>query len=228
MSMLFLLIKKRIRRKINTWKVRNKQKVFCIGRNKTGTTSLKQAFIDLGYIVGEQDIAEHLFDDYFLTGNYQPIINYCKTAQVFQDMPFSFYQTLPHIDKAFPNSKFILTVRDSPDQWYTSFVKYYSKSVGVNGRPAKYEELESSNYVSSNYRTKFIVDAHGTSAEDPFNRNILIKEYSKHIDYVESHFKGREKSLLTLNIAEPSAFQRFLDFIGQKSNAIEFPWENKT
>ena len=29
--------------------VKKKQKIFCIGANKTGTTSLEQALIDFGY-----------------------------------------------------------------------------------------------------------------------------------------------------------------------------------
>lgn len=228
MSILFTLLKKRIRRTINSIRVKNKQKIFCIGRNKTGTTSLKRAFKDLGYVVGEQDVAEHLFEQCFLEDNYQPIIDYCKTAEVFQDVPFSFYQILPHLDMAFPDSKFILTVRDTPEQWYASFVKYYSKRVGVEGRSATFEELKSSSYVSNTYRTKLIVDAHGTTPENPFDKNTLINEYSRHNDYVENYFKNRKQSLLTINVADSNAFQKFLTFIDENSSAKSFPWENKT
>lgn len=70
-----------------------KVKFFCIGRNKTGTTSLKSAFEDLGYPVGNQRKAEILTGKYYFEGNFQPIVDYCKTAQVFQDVPFSYPNT---------------------------------------------------------------------------------------------------------------------------------------
>jgi len=228
MFILFTLLKKRIKRIINTKRVKNKQKIFCIGRNKTGTTSVKAAFDELNYIIGEQDVAEHLFEQSFLKGDYEPIIKYCQSAEVFQDVPFSFYRIIPHLDKAFPNSKFILTTRDTPEQWYKSFVKYYSKRSGVEGRTATYEDLKSSTYVSNTFRAKFIIDAHGTSHEEPFNKEILIKQYNEHIEYVENYFKQRPNDLLTINIAEPTAFKRFLAFIDKKSTATTFPWENKT
>ena len=226
--MLLTLVKKRVKRIINAARVKNKQKIFCIGRNKTGTTSVKAAFDELGYVIGEQDVAEHLFEQCFLEDNYEPIIKYCRSAEVFQDVPFSFYQIIPHLDKAFPNSKFILTTRDTPEQWYKSFVKYYSKRSGVEGRAATYEDLKNSTYVSNTFRAKFITDAHGTSHEDPFNKDILIKQYNEHLEYVDNYFKQRPNDLLTINIAEPADFKRFLTFIDKSSNATSFPWENKT
>ncbi|MGR9087962.1 MAG: hypothetical protein ACU841_12930, partial [Gammaproteobacteria bacterium] len=44
---------------INKYRVRNKTKYFCIGRNKTGTTSLKKAFEDLGATLLDADRAGH-------------------------------------------------------------------------------------------------------------------------------------------------------------------------
>ena len=65
-----------------------KKKVFCIGENKTGTTSLFHTFTHLKYKIGQQRPAELLLDDY-LNGNHEPIINYCNSAEFFQDIPFS-------------------------------------------------------------------------------------------------------------------------------------------
>jgi hypothetical protein len=98
----------------NHRKAAGKVKVFCIGRNKTGTTSLKRAFEDLGYPVGDQRKAEILTGKHYFDGNFQPIIDYCKTAQVFQDVPFSYPETYKYLDKAYPGGKFILTLRDDP------------------------------------------------------------------------------------------------------------------
>lgn len=87
-----------------------KQKVFCIGRNKTGTTSLKKALSEFGYLIGDQRAAERLIDAYAIR-DFGPIMSYCETAEAFQDVPFSWPYTYVVLDQAFPNSKFILTVR---------------------------------------------------------------------------------------------------------------------
>jgi hypothetical protein len=74
--------------------VKDKVKYFCIGRNKTGTTSLKKAFEDLGFIVGDQRAAELLADRHYFDGDFEEIVKYCKTAQVFKNVPFSYSNTL--------------------------------------------------------------------------------------------------------------------------------------
>ena len=107
--------------------VQGKTKHFCIGRNKIGTTSLKCIFEDLGFIVGNQRAAELLTDRYYFSQDFSPITEYCRTAQVFQDVPFSYPETYRHLDAAYPNSKFILSVRDNADQWYQSITRFHSK-----------------------------------------------------------------------------------------------------
>src|SRR5207249_2275253 len=85
---------------VNPFLVKNKQKIFCIGRNKTGTQSLKKAMSDLGYITGNQRKAEKLID-YYKIRDFKPIIDFCKTAQFFQDVPFSWPFTFIAMDVAF-------------------------------------------------------------------------------------------------------------------------------
>lgn len=90
------------------------EKIFCIGRNKTGTTSLKTALSDLGYRIGNQHRAEQLITHY-RDREWKPIVEYCYTADAFQDVPFSLPFTYVVMDRAFPGSKFILSVRDPDD-----------------------------------------------------------------------------------------------------------------
>lgn len=100
-------------------------KIFCIGQNKTGTTSLEQAFKDLNYNVYLQYKGGILLDDY-INNKYDAIIDLCNSAQVFQDIPFSLPNTYKILDKEFPNSKFILSIRNNPEQWYNSLIKFHS------------------------------------------------------------------------------------------------------
>lgn len=220
--------KKNLRRKVNTLQSIGKRKYFCVGRNKTGTTSLKQAFIDLGFVVAEQDVAEELYDDYFFKGEYEKIIDFCKTGQVFQDVPFSHYELVESLDKAYPNSKFILTVRDSADQWYNSITKYHAKMHGFNGRTPTYEDIVNCSYRRKGFLKRLTIDSHGTTAEDPYEKETLVKHYHAHNSYIIDYFKDRPQDLLVLNISEPDAYNSFTSFIGVVSSRNNFPWENKT
>jgi hypothetical protein len=69
-------------------------KVFCIGRNKTGTTSMARAVVSLGFKLGKQSRAERLLEDWGKR-DFCRIIRYCKSADAFQDIPFSlrFFRT---------------------------------------------------------------------------------------------------------------------------------------
>ena len=119
-------------------------KVFCIGRNKTGTTSLERALSDLGYVVGHQPTAELLIHDY-AQRNFKPIVEYCRTAEAFQDVPFSLPYTYQILDYAFPGSKFILTVRDNENEWYQSLIRFHRNRLGVRGKITK-EDLLNDQY----------------------------------------------------------------------------------
>jgi hypothetical protein len=221
-------VKKDLTIKFNSVRAIGKTKYFCVGRNKTGTTSVKAAFEDLGFIVAEQDVAETLHDKYFFDGNYEPIIKYCKTGQVFQDVPFSHYELVPVLDKAYTNSKFILTVRDTPEQWYNSITKYHAKQHGLNGRIPTYEDIINCPYRSKGFLKRLTIDAHGTTAEDPYHKETLLAHYQQHNQVIIDYFKDRPQDLLIINLSAPDAYQKFLEFIGVDSPYDCFPWENKT
>lgn len=210
--------------------IQGKQKVFSIGKAKTGTTSLEKTFKLLGYVVGDQHAAERLLRHY-IHRDFGPIIKYCQTAQVFQDNPFGLAETYKHLDKAFPNSKFILSVRDSPDQWYNSLVKFHSKIFG-NGSVPTANQLKNAKYVWKGWVWESLQEQFGVGERDPYNREKLITAYVRHNEAVVEYFRNRD-NLLVLNLADPASFQRFLEFIpeGYRRNRRtldRFPWENRT
>jgi len=203
-----------------------KTKYFCIGRNKTGTTSLKKAFEDLGFPVGNQRTAELLADRYYFEGNFEPIIRYCESAQVFQDVPFSWSETYKHLDEAYPGSKFILTVRDDAEQWYQSITKFHAKMFG-HGRIPTVDDLKSATYV----RHGWIYDAiklHGTPDDDLYNKETMILHYNRYNQSVLDYFNHRPEDLLVINLSEKGSYKKFIRFLGVESDKADFPWENKT
>lgn len=205
----------------------SKTKIFVVGRNKTGTTSLKKAFEDLGFPVGDQRVAERLYQDYYFAGDFGPIIRYCKSAQVFQDVPFSAPDTFRHLDKAFPGSKFILTVRDDAEQWYQSISRFHAKKWGRGGRVPTTEDLKEAVYIRKGapYNT---VRLHGTPDDDPYNKEIMIAHYQRHNQDVMDYFRDRPDDLLVINVSDPTAYQRLVEFLGVNSPYDDFPWVNRT
>ena len=99
-------------------KKENNPKVFCIGYVKTGTTSLYKALSILGYRTAQ-----------ILRGGKEPKegwVEYIKKLKydAYADYPMFKDDLFKQIDKAIPNSKFILTVRDT-NSWEKSFENYY-------------------------------------------------------------------------------------------------------
>ncbi|WP_026280582.1 sulfotransferase [Thioalkalivibrio sp. ALE9] len=212
----------------NRWRARDRRKIFVIGRNKTGTTSVRRTFEGLGFPVGDQRMAERLYDRDYFEGRFEAIVDYCHSAQVFQDVPFSCPGTFRHLDVAFPGSLFILTVRDSPEQWHQSLVHFHSRKFGRSGQVPTADDLRRARYS----RTGFVyntVRLHGTPDHDPYNPEIMMAHYRRHNRDVTEYFRERPEDLLVLNLAEPGAYQRFLAFLGLPDDpAGDFPWENRS
>jgi Sulfotransferase domain len=90
----------------------SRQKVFCIGLGKTGTTSLKEALRILGYRTIR------------LTLNWQGTTDFDAALP---GISAAMYRDL---DAAYPGSKFILTVRDM-DRWLKSIEHDFERKKGV-------------------------------------------------------------------------------------------------
>lgn len=203
------------------------RKIFCVGRNKTGTTSLGKAFRDLGFEVGDQRTAELLYDKYYFRREFGPIIDYCHSAQVFQDVPFSCPYLFVALDQAFPGSKFILSVRRDAEQWYSSITRFHGKLWGTNGAPPTADELKAATYVRPGFAYN-MVKLYGTTDADPYHKPTLMAHYEGHNADVQRYFADRPDDLLVVDLAEPGGYKRFIDFLGMPSPFTDFPWQNKT
>ncbi|WP_299365905.1 sulfotransferase [Winogradskyella sp.] len=218
-------IYRKVKSLIRYFKIRNKPKVFCIGQNKTGTTSMAKIFQLLDMPVGNQRKAELLAID-VLNGNYDAFFKYVKNKGLaFQDVPFSKPNIYKILDKKFPDSKFILTIRDSPEIWYNSLIKFHAKLFG-NGEIPKKSDLIKAKYVYPGWMWEMNRLNYKTPEEDIYNKKILIKQ---HIDYnndVIDYFKDQPEKLLVVNLKEKNAAEKISNFLQKKLDTI--PWENKT
>jgi len=205
-------------------KNRAKNKIFAIGFNKTGTTSLAKSLSEFDLIIGHQRTAERLMDAVMIN-EYNSLIEYCKTAEAFQDVPFSLSNTYKILDVNYPNSKFILTVRDSDEQWFNSITKFHSKLWGKDGGIPTEEDLANANYVYKGYPLKSMTYRFG---EKLYHKENYMNIYNKHNYEVMEYFKNRPNDLLVINVSIKKDYKRLCKFLNQEPLHDSFSWENKT
>lgn len=205
----------------------SRDKVFCIGKNKTGTTTIMKVFSDLGYVVGNQREAELLNKNYY-EKDFQSIINYCKKYQAFQDVPFSWPDTYKYLDKFFPRSKFILTVRDSAEIWYESLISFQTKVHG-NGKLPTVEVLKSFDYVYKGWAWDNRKSVFGfTEDDDPYDKKKFIDQYNQYNNEVRTYFLDKSDQFIEINVSNDKDYLRLCNFLGKHPKGDNFPWENKT
>jgi hypothetical protein len=201
------------------------EKIFCIGMNKTGTTSLAGALKGLGYNVGDQPTAELLLP-YYLKRDFKPIIDYAFGADAFQDAPFSYPFTFMALDQAFPNAKFILSVRDSPDQWYRSLVTFHGK-IFAEGRVPVKEDLQRATYRYPGFVWDALHNIFNTPEDDIYNKAIMVAQYENHNYWARDYFRMKD-NFVELNLSQDGAYLKMCAFLGRQPADTGFPWLNKT
>jgi len=213
--------------KANSVKHTKSKKIFCLGFNKTGTTSMAKLFSELDIPVGPQRPAELLINDW-KNDNFKSILRYVKYEGVaFQDVPFSLKKLYPILDKEFPDSKFILTIRDSPEQWYKSLTSFHAKNFGKGKIPDK-KTLQESTYVYKGWLWEVNRAVSNTPENDVYNKDLLIKLYNEHNASVINYFKNTPEKLLVVNLTEPNAAITISKFLDRGKIIETIPWENKT
>jgi len=210
----------------NAVRAMGRRKVFCIGRNKTGTTSVQRALLELGYVVAPQEPAELMIHDW-ARRDFRRLIRFCRWYEAFQDSPFSLPFTYQAVDMAFPGSKFILTVRDNAEQWYESLTKFHAKLFG-GGQLPTIDALKAAHYRYRGFPYDMNRAIHRTPEGDPYQKDILIAHYKAHNDSVVEYFRHRPDDLLVMNVADAGAYARFCEFLDKPCDRETFPWENKT
>ena len=176
-------------------------KVFCVGFQKTGTTSLYAALTALGYktasVVGRDLSAEQLRAE-----AEDLVLQEAARVDAAQDMPWPlFFEAL---DRRFPGSKFILTVRASSD-WYASVEKHFG--------------------TTPNAMQAFV---YGDDAAAPAgNRDRYVEVYERHNARVTEYFSGREEDFLVMDLAQGDGWAKLCGFLGLEAPDTAFPVKNR-
>ncbi len=184
------------------------KKIFCIGLSRTGTKSLTVALYILGYNIIHYPSDEQTLKD-LIEGNYN--FSVLKDYDGISDITVSSYFAQLH--KLFPNSKFILTVRNKED-WLRSFQKHWSD------RPPFEDPTQNEIYMK--VRRLLRASVYGTYK---FNRDRMSYVYDLHKKNILDYFKNKPRSLLVLNIFNKKAWKKLTKFLNvpKPKSFQEFP-----
>lgn len=161
-------------------------KVIGIGLNKTGTKTLKNLLESNGYLHQSYDLDAF---NHYRAGRIDELLDWVDRYDSFEDWPWPLiYQ---EIDQRFPDAKFILTVRTSPEIWYQSLCK-----MAVRMGPLNDYERHIYGYSMPQGRKK----QH-------------IEFYQRHVAEVQEYFAGRENKLVKVCIGNQEHEQQLAEFL---------------
>ena len=181
--------------------IRMSNKVFGLGLQRTGTTTLRVATATLGLSTVPSWRWMGRFSDRLKRGNVlADALDLANRYDACINMPFpTFYRELYD---AHPDAKFILTVRDA-ESWYNSMTKFFGN--------ANWPEIR---YVFGHNAT-------------PDHKKRMIETYHTHNHAVRDFFADKPGSLLVMDInSGKDGWKTLCDFLGRETEYEDFPQSN--
>jgi Sulfotransferase domain len=182
-------------------------KVFGVGFQKTGTSSLDTAFRLLGYrtdkgvFVNTPGKKSSIFIAPPLTNAtvLERMLPIAQEREAFSDNPWPLLYR--ELDSLFPDSKFVLTVRE-PGAWLASLLRHFGD--------------EQSDMLEWIYGCRSVGG----------NEARCLEVYEAHNAAVRGHFAARPGALLELDIGKQPHWNELCAFLGRPIPAQPFPRTN--
>lgn len=176
-------------------------KVFCVGFQKSGTTSMETALQMLGYrvasVYGRDLSLPELQRRYVEIG-----LSRAEEVDAAQDMPWPLLYR--ELDAAYPDAKFILTTRDE-DAWWKSILGHFGRNKDVMQQLVYGEEAGAPLGHEKRYR----------------------RIYREHNQRVQDYFADRPGKLLTLDFSAPVEWGPLCAFLDIAVPEAPFPRSNQ-
>lgn len=173
------------------------QKIFCIGFQKTGTTSLGKALEILGYnVCGPVGVTNPEIEEKALQWAIERVPHY----DAFQDNPWPLLYK--ELDRLYPGSKFILTSRN-PRSWIKSVYRYFGS-----------------------YEAAAEVWIYGGVGTPINNRHRFVKRYKQHNREVRDYFKNRPDDFIEIDFSKGHGWKEICAFLGDDIPETPFPRSN--
>jgi len=182
-------------------------KIFCIGLNKTGTRSLSDALEVLGFRSlhwggGDPATALHRGPEIRMAveralADGRPLLEDIEDADAYSDI-LALSTNFDVLDEQYPESKFILTVRDL-DDWLDSRRRHVETNAARRAR--------------GEYAGTFLT----------VDYSAWTSERMEHEGRVRAYFADRPDDLLVLDISAGDGWERLCPFLGVPIPDVAFP-----
>jgi len=178
-------------------------KVFGIGFQKTGTSSLGKALEVLGYRVGGYNDFRSMADDPDLT--MEMVIEHAHAMveryDAMKDTPWPILYK--EMDQAYPGSKFIHVVR-STESWMRSARRDFG--------------------THPNFMHRLIYGCDFPAG----NEDVWVARYEQHNREVLEYFHGRDSDFISLDLNKGEVcFERICAFLGEPVPDVDWPHVNQ-
>ena len=166
-------------------------RIFGLGLSRTGTTTLNETLRLMGYNTIHYPTSKELWSE---------------SNDGATDIP-----TIPAyklLDKVFPGSKFILTMRDK-QEWMRSMYPYLERK---------------RNWNQGSAQVQLRIDVYGAPF---FEEEKYSNAFDKHHEDVIQYFKERPEDLLIVNILNGESPKSLYDFLGKDNAPEQYGHHNK-
>ena len=177
--------------------MKSEQKIFCVGFQKTGTTSLGLALRALGYDVcspyGRMIVTDPKIGDKAKQWALEKLPSY----DAFEDNPWPLLYR--EMDELCPGSKFILTTR-APRRWIRSMRQYFG-----------------------DYQAAAEEWIYGENCTPLRNPRRCIRRFKQHNHEVRQYFKNRPDDFLEIDFGKGHGWKEICEFLGHPVPDTPFP-----
>jgi hypothetical protein len=173
-------------------------KVFGIGLQKTGTTTLGACLAHIGH----KKVTYHRRAGWYLRrGQIQRLKDIMDKYDAFDDEPWAHCYEIA--DRFYPDAKFVLTVRKSPEKWYESMCKHCDR-------------------IPFNQHRKYFFGC----IMPRRHKEQVLAVYNNHIEAVKHYFRDRPEKLLILCWENGDGWEKLCSFTGDTVPDTEMLWTN--
>jgi hypothetical protein len=192
---------------------RNFNKIFCIGMNKTGTSSLHSAFLKLGlkslhhgysecrtlkeHLEAAQLIAKKIIDNEKANKN---LLEHIDEYDAYSDIG-PIINKFEILDLQYPNSKFIYSNRNTI-KWVDSRKRHVMRNI----------ENQNKGLYESNFSS--------------IDEEQWIERKFTHLNRVKQYFKNRQNDLLIIDITKGDGYEKICPFLNLEIPQEAFPKSN--
>jgi hypothetical protein len=219
-------------------KGRGFNKIFCIGYNKTGTTTLEDVLHRFGYRLPNQQEQELQLSKTTFSTDYSELERFCAEYDAFQDMPFSQGLTYVAADALFPDSKFILTERPA-DAWFASVSNFHKKVFKIDDLSSLTEKdvFKKFNYLYSGYMhsnkerllSSFKGDLRNVDWGKLYDKDYYTDMYDRRNEEIKRYFMNAPDRLLVIDITQEKNTKKLCEFLNIPVKfSFDMPHRNKT